>query len=184
MKYSTRLPIIFILFSLLVLTACTEKSENDLPSMFHEYTFKTDDLPNSKFFEYQHGDERLVIKQKEDVDVDKGMQLVTEQAKLFESIFEPKRVSYPGPTTQNIICPDEFKPKKFEEHVDGKLIYFEGYANSNYVAGACSLDLIKKSMVLALMYCEKTRMFLEINYYVDAFNNSSIEDFAKRLSCD
>ena len=184
MKYSTRLLIIFILFSLLVLTACTDSNEDNLPSMFHEYTFKTDNLPNSKFFEYHHGDERLVIKQKEDVDSEKGTRLVDEQAKLFESIFEPKRVSYPGPTTQNIICPDEFKPKKFEENIDGKLVYFEGYANSNYVAGACSEDLIKRSMILALMYCEKTKMFLEINYYVDAFDNRSIDEFAKRLSCD
>lgn len=183
MKYLTSFFIFLFLFSLLVLTSCSSQ-KGDLPPFFDGYSFSKEVLLTSSFFDYDDGFEKLTIKSKDDVDKQEGFNFVDDQAKLFESIFETRRVSYPGPTTKNIVCPDEFKPKKLEKEVDGKLIYFRGYANSNFVAGACSEDLINKSMVLALIYCSKTRTFYEVKYYVPPNETTMVDSFIEKLSCE
>lgn len=109
---------------------------------------------------------------------------------MFKSVFEPKRVDYPGQYTKTIECPPEYKPKYFErnssEVSDGEFVYFLGYANSNKVAGACSEDLIAYRHVYGMLDCELVHKIVKIEYFtnITSDNTKYIEEFVGKVSCE
>jgi hypothetical protein len=90
-------------------------------------------------------------------------EFMKDKMSLFQSIFEKKRVDYPGQHSRLIECPAEYKPQLFDKAVaDGFASYFLGYANQNRVAGACTADLVAYRYVYALVYCGKAGSIYEV----------------------
>ncbi len=102
---------------------------------------------------------------------------------MFKSVFEPKRVDYPGQYSKTIECPPEYKPKYFERNITGgEFKYFLGYANSNKVAGACSDDLIAYRHVYGMLNCESIHKIVKIEYFA-GLDSDSIDKFIDKISC-
>jgi hypothetical protein len=145
------------------------------------------------YLEYDDGKEMITFKIIRNIDAEIAESISSDKITLFASIFEPKRVDYPGQYTQTIICPEEFKPKYYElqnnksarNDIGNENIikYFVGYANANKVAGACSADLIQYRYDYGFMSCPQQRMLVEIEYYsVLELNNT--QQFMQNLNCD
>ncbi len=149
-------------------------------------------LFNQTYYEFDDGNESITLKSIPHVDAVVAESLVSDRLTLFRSIFEPKRVDYPGAYTQTIICPEEYKPKYDEinltaqsastENSGAYLKYFVGYANSNKVAGACSADLIAYHYAYGFMYCPGAQSLVEIEYYAVLPLNTT-QSFMKNLDC-
>ncbi|MCA9478411.1 MAG: hypothetical protein KC535_04660 [Nanoarchaeota archaeon] len=173
---------VFIVFFLsFFLVSCTSSS---LPDAFSSYPLKMTDLKTALFYEYSNSSETLTIKERSFSSDESAIEFMDEQAVLFYSIFEPQRVSYPGPTTKNIICPDEFKPVKTVIEQPVRLIFYRGFANANQVWGACSNDSIAYKSVRAFLYCQKTKSLYTINYFVQPEQDALIDSFVEGLNCE
>ncbi|MFA5797695.1 MAG: hypothetical protein WC916_06725 [Candidatus Woesearchaeota archaeon] len=140
---------------------------------------------NQTYLEYDDGKEIITLKIIRDVDLDIAETISSDRIVLFRSIFEPKRVDYPGQYTRTIECPEEFKPKYYEFNnttVGERTKYFVGYANVNKVAGACTADLIYYNYAYGFMSCPQERWLIEIEYYsILEFNKTQM--FMKSLDC-
>jgi len=109
---------------------------------------------------------------------------VENQMSLFRSVFDPKRVSYPGQYSRAIECPEKFKPQYMERNQpNGLLYYFLGFANNNKAPGACSDDLISYRHLYGLIYCESQKIVVEINYF-SAIDSNLYTRFLRNVSCD
>lgn len=103
---------------------------------------------------------------------------------MFKSVYEAKRVDYPGQYSKVIECPAEFKPKFFPTKAkDGKLAYYLGFANKNKVPGACASDLIAYTHFYGLINCKARAEVLEIEGFFD-LTNDNVEKLVKDISCD
>lgn len=102
----------------------------------------------------------------------------------FKSIFQSKRVDYPGQYSKSVECPEEFKPKNFEKKImDGRIVYFNGYAGMNRVAGVCTEDLVKYKHIYAMVICRKNSFLLEIEH-TSALLGMVGENFINEITCE
>jgi len=139
---------------------------------------------NSKYYEYISSNEIIQLKTFPVKSDETAHTFIANRLSLFKSVFEPKRVSYPGQYSRSIECPEKYKPKYFEGNTSkGSLSYFLGYANSNKVAGACSDDLIAYKHLYGMLYCISTQTIIEIEYFTNLTSNSTAQ-FIERISCE
>lgn len=138
----------------------------------------------SKYYEYIRANEIIQLKMYQVKSDETAHFFISNRFSLFKSVFEPKRVSYPGQFSRAIDCPEKYKPKYFEQNKSkGSLGYFLGYANSNKVAGACSDDLIAYKHFYGMLYCTSTQTIIEIEYFTNLDSNST-NQFIDRISCE
>ena len=103
---------------------------------------------------------------------------------LFQSVFDPKRVSYPGQYSRAIECPEKYKPQYMERNKPKELLfYFLGFANNNKAPGACSDDLISYRHLYGLLYCESQKRIVEIDYF-SATDSNLYARFLQNVACD
>lgn len=103
---------------------------------------------------------------------------------MFYSVFEPHKPDYPGQFTQYIECPKEFKPIYTETHDgEGWLKSYTGFANSNRVAGACSIDLVAYKYLYGFRYCRETSTLYEINFFAGLEDMQAIPRFISEIKC-
>jgi|SaaInl7_200m_RNA_FD_contig_41_455741_length_2453_multi_7_in_0_out_0_3 hypothetical protein len=103
---------------------------------------------------------------------------------LFQSVFEPKRVDYPGQFSRVIECPTEYKPKFFDRNIkDGYLAYYIGFANKNKVSGACTADLIAYKYFYGFVYCNSKKKIYEVEHFSN-LTAKTLETFIESISCD
>ncbi|MFH1403229.1 MAG: hypothetical protein ABIH11_03060 [Candidatus Altiarchaeota archaeon] len=108
---------------------------------------------------------------------------VSDSLLMLESVFNERRSGYPGQLTRSIECPTKYKPEYREKEVDGgRLGYYIGYANQNYVAGACSEDLIAFRSMNGFAYCPGEKTLFEIDFFTPK-DSQEIEDFIKKIRC-
>ena len=137
----------------------------------------------SNYYEYISSNEVIQLKTFPVKSDETAHTFIANRLSLFKSVFEPKRVSYPGQYSRSIECPEKYKPKYFERNTSkGSLFYFLGYANSNKVAGACSDDLIAYKHLYGLLYCKSTQTIIEIEYFTNLTSNSTTQ-FIESISC-
>lgn len=102
----------------------------------------------------------------------------------FRSVFYPKRVDYPGQYSKSIECSESFKPTFQTVNIPGgNFAYFDGYANQNKVAGACSKDLIKYRFMYGVAICAAPPRIVEIEEYVD-INKLNGNSLLEKITCD
>lgn len=137
------------------------------------------------FMEYDNTNERIRLNKMTDIDEAFSRELVSDKVTQFKSLFEVQRTGYPGQYTRYIECPEEFKPKFFEEEFnEGFFQYFIGYANSNYAAGACAEDLIKFKSIYGFLYCNSKKTLIEIQYFLAMNQSEQITKFLEKISCE
>ncbi len=146
---------------------------------------------NYTYLEYDDSKEIITLKIIKNVDPITADIITSDRIALFKSIFEPKRVDYPGQYTRTIECPEAYKPKYYELNntntttgsiTDGKIRYFIGFANANKVAGACSTDLIYYHYAYGFMHCPSQQSLIEIEYY-SVLESNKTPSFMKNLTC-
>jgi hypothetical protein len=109
---------------------------------------------------------------------------IKDRLMLFRSVFEPKRVDYPGQYSKVIECPEEYKPKYFDmKVVGGEAFFYQGYANKNKVSGACIPDLIAYRHLYGFVYCPSHGHIYEVEHFSLPKSNK-LESFVERLSCE
>jgi hypothetical protein len=180
MRFSTK--VIILLFISLLALGCAAKNES---KELFGYSFNVArPSPNQAYLDYDDGMETVQLKIISNVSQDVAERIIGDRIAMFQSIFQPKRVDYPGQYTKTIECPEQFKPKYFSVNgTDYQIKYFLGYANSNKVAGACSDDLIKYRHVYGFMYCSAPKKLAEIEYY-SILSINKTDEFMKSLNCD
>lgn len=109
---------------------------------------------------------------------------IKDRLTLFQSVFEAKRVDYPGQFSRVIECPTEYKPKFFDRDIkDGYLAYYIGFANKNKVAGACTADLIAYKYFYGFVYCKNENQIYEVEHF-SSLTMKTLETFIESISCD
>jgi len=137
----------------------------------------------SNCYEYINPDEIIQLKTFPVKSNETAHAFIDNRLTMFKSVFEPKRVSYPGQYSRTIECPEKYKPKYFERNTSNNLLsYFLGYANNNKVAGACSDDLIVYKHLYGMLYCRSTQTIIEIEYFTNLTSNSTAQ-FIERILC-
>jgi len=113
-----------------------------------------------------------------------AMAFIGDRLALFKSVFETKRVDYPGQHSRVIECPAEYKPQFAETNrEDYYVAYFMGFANQNKVAGACLPDLIAYRHMYGFVYCKKQAQLFELDHYSNPKLNAPSQ-FLEALSCE
>jgi len=179
-----------LIIILIILSGCThqeqipQKISKSVVKNIFDYSFNVSQSEfNQTYLEHDDGQEIITLKLIQNINSEVANSMISDRTALFESIFEPKRVDYPGQYTHTIICPDKFKPKYSEiNNTDEQINYFIGYANSNKVAGACSADLIKYNFAYGFLNCPKNNMLVEINYY-SILQLNKTQQFIKSINC-
>jgi hypothetical protein len=114
----------------------------------------------------------------------KAESYIGDKLAIFKSIFETRRVDYPGQYSKVIECPQEFKPQFMSRNfVGGTFSYYVGYANKNKVAGACASDQIFYNHFYGLTYCKNKSMVYEIEGFFNLGGNS-LNALIDNISCD
>ena len=102
---------------------------------------------------------------------------------MFRSIFESKRVDYPGQYSRVIECPEIFKPQFYEnENEDYSLKYFFGYANVNKTPGACIPDLVGFRHIYGFLYCKPQNRLIEVDHF-SMVDSGDAQSFIGSLTC-
>ena len=141
-------------------------------------------LGMGNYFDYQSGATQTQISVIRFSSADEAEIFMEDRLAQFRSVFEPKRVDYPGQYSKAIECSAELKPTYIQkEIVGGQVAYFDGYAGSNKVAGVCAADLVKYRHLYAIAICAKGNYLLEIEHFTEMSNNDR-GDFISRLTCD
>lgn len=167
----------------------TQRNSNKITGSFtniwgYEFTERYQ-RENTLFLDYKLEAERIKLRIIKGVERDFADEIISEKILLFQSLFEPIRTGYPGQHTIYIECPDRFKPKYFEKEIDnGYLKYLIGFANFNFVAGACTDDLIKYKSVHGFMFCNSINTMVEIDYFTALNQIDKIDTFIKKLNCN
>ncbi len=102
---------------------------------------------------------------------------------MYRSVFESKRVDYPGQYSRVIECPEKYQPKFMvidNEEFIAKV--FLGFANKNKVSGACVADLISYRHIYGFVYCKAKVTLYELDHF-SATNSSASDRFIKSLTC-
>jgi len=152
-------------------------------SIFGDTFTKSFNNSNSDYFEFNGDNETLRII-KYPITSQTAKDYISMRVALYQSVYEPQRVSYPGQYTRSIECPEKYIPK-YHYHASSSesLSYFLGYANINKVAGACSDDLIAYKHLYGLLYCETKNTIFEIDFFTDTA--SKIDNLLiEKISCN
>ena len=110
---------------------------------------------------------------------------IDDKLALFKSVYQGKRVDYPGQFSRVITCPDQFKPQFFPASsvADGGLAYYLGFSSKNKVPGACTPDLVAYRHFYGLLYCKKSSKVIEIEGFFN-LNDGSVDKFIQEISCE
>ena len=191
MKYSSSLYLALIVVCFCI-TGCTSAVISKTQAVHNITTHEvfgypfivSNDWGKNNYYEYVNKDETILLKTFPAKSERTAHTFIANRLSLFQSVFEPKRVSYPGQYSRSIECPEKYKPKYFESNTSkGSLSYFLGYANSNKIAGACSDDLIAYKHLYGMLYCISTKTIIEIEYFTNLTSNSTAQ-FIERISCE
>lgn len=144
---------------------------------------------NEDFFFYTFSDNNLKINLEIINNIQKSIaeQIISDRVAMFYSLFDKKRVDYPGQYSQYIECPAEFKPIFEDKNISGgKLSFFRTFANSNYVSGACASDLVVYKSIYGLLFCETSEKVYEFSFFtkVGEGDLNKIELFLEGINCE
>ncbi len=140
-------------------------------------------LGMGNYYDYQNGETQSQITLIRFSSSDEADIFMEDRLAQFRSVFEPKRVDYPGQYSKAIECSMELKPAFFEKEIPGgRVAYFDGYAGSNRVAGVCSADLVKYRHLYAVANCPWNNYLLEIEHLTE-MTNKNRDDFLSRITC-
>jgi hypothetical protein len=189
MKYLSKSAFVFfVLLSIVSIgTAQAELAGGSLteesPRWFG-YTFKAHpSFGGSKYFESKDKGDTIQIKIIEAKSREIADAYIQDKLVLFKSIFEKKRVDYPGQHSKFVECTPEYKPQLFSKEIDGgSFSYFIGYANRNKVAGACVADLVYFKYLYGFLYCPQQSSIYEIEAFTDQ-KSEHLRDLTGVISC-
>ncbi len=191
MKYSSSLYLALIVVCFCI-TGCTSAVISKTQAVHNITTHEvfgypfivSNDWGKNNYYEYVNKDETILLKTFPAKNVRTAHTFIANRLSLFQSVFEPKRVSYPGQHSRLIECPEKYKPRYLERKIpSGSLSYFLGFANKNKVAGACSDDLIFSKHLYGMLYCKSTQTIIEIEYFTPITSNLT-DSFVERVSCE
>jgi hypothetical protein len=153
-------------------------------SLFGRSFKQASTLGVNKYLEYTSSDEFIGLKLVNYKSRDFARVFIKDRMALFNSVFDVKRVDYPGQYSKTITCPDEFKPKLVELDSDGGYVtYYYGYANKNKTTGACVADLLEYKYSYGFVLCFNKGALYEFEHY-SALNSNSFDTFSKGLACE
>ena len=140
-------------------------------------------LGASKYFEANSEQAAIQLRFIPAQDGDVAEAFIEDKLALFKSIYQSKRVDYPGQFSKVIECPDQFKPNYFPGSVaEGKLGYFLGFANKNKVPGACVADLVSFRYFYGLLYCKNRSEVIEVEVFFN-LNEDGLKTLIQDISC-
>jgi len=140
-------------------------------------------LGKSKYFEANSEQATIHLRFISVQNGDVAEAFIEDKLALFKSIYQGKRVDYPGQFSKVIDCPDQFKPNFFPGSVaDGKLGYFLGFANKNKVPGSCAADLVSFRYFYGLLYCKNRSEVIEMEAFFN-LNEDGLKTLIQDISC-
>jgi len=138
---------------------------------------------STKSYLYESIDDVIRVKLIQSKSDDKADSYIKDKLAIFKSIFEAKRVDYPGQHSKVIECPAEYVPQFSEKLVKGgKLSYFIGFANKNQVTGICASDLLYYKHFYGFLYCKETSVVYEIEDF-SSLKSGNLDVIIGAISC-
>jgi hypothetical protein len=189
MRYLNKFLLAPAFFLLACNVLCEEKSINNSIQINNSYLFGREftqekALGLNKYFEYSSLNESIRLKSVKYRSDDFARVYIKDRMALFHSVFDVKRVDYPGQYSKTITCPDEFKPKFSEIDLkDGYLVYYSGFANKNKITGACVADLLEYKYSYGFIFCSSKRELYEFEHYSPLTSNN-FDSFRNELVCN
>ena len=110
--------------------------------------------------------------------VENNKKLIDDRVYLLESLFVPTTSPYPEVLSNNITCPEEFRPR--EEKVENGSV-FTLFAGERFNFGICSQDLVKYKAVYGIFDCGDKGVF-EVKLFGQ--NLSEMKTTAASFSCE
>jgi hypothetical protein len=189
MRYLNKFLLTLAFFLLASVVLCEESSIYNSSQAKNSYLFGREfnqekGLGLNKYFEYSSESESIRLKFVKYRSDDFARVYIKDRMALFHSVFDVKRVDYPGQYSKTISCPDEFKPKFFEIDLEGVyLVYYSGFANKNKITGACVADLLEYKYSYGFIFCSSKRELFEFEHYSPLASNL-FESFRNELVCN
>lgn len=141
-------------------------------------------IGNTSSYEFEDDEKSISIRKYTHQKSETATLFIENKLAVFNSIYEPKRVDYPGQYSKFIECPNEFKPLHKETYEKNSFAkYMISYANSNKAPGACSQDLIGYKHLYGFKYCRSEKAVYEIEIFSDK-NSSYTDNFMEKVSCN
>ena len=137
----------------------------------------------TKNYSFEDANDIIRVKLIQSSSEDKADTYIKDKLALFKSIFEAKRVDYPGQHSKVIECPSEYVPQFSEKLVSGgKLSYFVGFANKNQVTGICAADLLYYKHFYGFLYCKNSSTVYEIEDF-SSLKTGNLDSLINTISC-
>ena len=141
-------------------------------------------IGNTSSYEFEDNEKSISIRKYTHQKSETATSFIENKLAVFNSIYEPKRVDYPGQYSKFIECPVEFKPLYKEAYEkNGFAKYMISYANSNKAPGACSQDLIGYKHLYGFKYCRNEKAVYEIEIFSNT-NSTYPNNFMGAISCN
>lgn len=140
-------------------------------------------ITGNLYLDYITPEESITVKSTKFKNLDFANSLIKDRMALFYSVFDLKRVDYPGQYSKTISCPEELKPKLVRNDIDqGYLTYYDGYSNKNKITGACVQDLVEYKFVYGFLVCTSSSVLYEFEHY-SSLNSLTFQSFLSMLKC-
>jgi hypothetical protein len=189
MKYLSKFLLALALFGITCTVISKENTTTEVTNYNNELLFgrnfkQEKSIGSNKYFEHSSVDELIRLKKIKYKSNSFARIYIKDRMALFHSVFDIKRVDYPGQYSKTITCPDEFKPKLYEtEYVNGFFTFYAGFANKNKITGACVADLIEYKYSYGFIFCSESGSLIEFEHY-SALNSNFFEYFRGNLICN
>jgi hypothetical protein len=123
----------------------------------------------------------LIISVFKNLDDTSTKKLVNDKIAILESQYEVRGAPYPGEITQNIVCPEQFKPIKNIINNQYSLANYQLYSTKSLTYGVCVKDLAAYNTFLGFFYCDKKRLF-QIELFVPINYEEEFSETLKKIS--
>ncbi|MDO8551808.1 MAG: hypothetical protein Q7S03_03980 [bacterium] len=130
---------------------------------------------------YNKDDNIIRVEVRSNLSSEEAKSLTRSQVTKINALFANAISPYPGAISDEIVCPEEFKPVYKTSNINGlEVTSLTGFLNNRLVFGACSQDQAAYKDVLSLFYCKKPKSFFTFELIKP--NNQNAKDFLQTLS--
>ena len=173
--------------TIVILVGCQNKAQN-MQKLLEDIGIYIETLDN---FSVDSKDNNKVIAHRDDIifmlTVFSGLdnllfkKYINEKAAMIESLYEIRGAPYPGEITQEIICPEEFKPVKNKVQNNFSLGNYVLFASKRLTYGVCAKDLANYKSFIGYFNCNNDKLF-QIEFFVPVDRQAEFENMLDAIA--
>ena len=120
----------------------------------------------------------------ENMDREAARQMLSQKKFQVQALYQEEKSPYPGFLSKNVKCPKQFQPEIDTQNGESEsLLRVRAAANSRKSLGACDDAEMRFHAVLLLFYCDKLKLFLQIESFLPKSETVKASAFLRKVSC-